>query len=107
MVIDVNYYGPSSNVMVFYNHIDLKYLEKKNHNSNCFVVTTVMGDINHPVVEDFRRYRDNIILKSFCGMKFVEFYYLIGPYFSKIISNNQFLLKLSRLIVLKVHKKIK
>jgi hypothetical protein len=109
MVIDVNYYGTGYNVMVFYNNIDLKYLENKNHNSNsnCFVVTTVMGDINHPIVEDFRRYRDNIILKSYCGMKFVEFYYLVGPYFSKIISKNQFLLKLSRLMILKVHKKIK
>jgi hypothetical protein len=109
MVIDVNYYGPGSNIMVFYDYIDLKYLENKNSisNSNCFVVTTVMGDINHPIVEDFRRYRDNIILKSYFGKMFVEFYYLVGPYFSKIISNNQFLFKLSRLIVLTVHKKIK
>ena len=109
MVIDVNYYGPGSNIMVFYDYIDLKYLESKSNisNSNCFVVTTVMGVINHPIVEDFRKYRDNIILKSYFGKMFVEFYYLVGPYFSKIISNNQFLFNLSRLIVLTVHKKIK
>jgi len=66
-----------------------------------------MGDVNHPIVEDFRKYRDKIILKSCLGKMFVELYYLVGPYFSKIISNNQFLFKLSRLIVLTVHKKIK
>jgi thioredoxin reductase len=27
-VIDINYYGSGSNVMVFYDHIDLKYLEE-------------------------------------------------------------------------------
>jgi hypothetical protein len=55
--------------MVFYDHIDLKYLENKNNisNSNCFVVTTVMGDIHHPIVEDFRRYRDEVLLNSFYG----------------------------------------
>ena len=32
--IDVNYYGPGSNIMVFYDYIDLKYLESKSNISN-------------------------------------------------------------------------
>jgi|GEM_PF-6956256 hypothetical protein len=119
MVIDVNYYGPGSNVMVFYNHIDLKYLENKNHNSNlkylenknhnsnCFVVTTVMGDINHPIVEDFRRYRDEVILKTNFGNYLVELYYFVGPVLSKIIKKNRILFNISKRFVFKVHKLIK
>jgi len=94
-------------MLTYFDKINLNPSPKVSSNSNCFVVTTVMGDLNHPVVNDFRRYRDRVIVKSYLGRQFVSLYYMVGPYFSKIISNNRFLFKLSRLIVLTVHKKIK
>ena len=107
MVIDVNYYGPGSNVMVFYDHIDFKYLESKSNisNSNCFIVTTVMGDIDHPIVEDFRRYRDQVLLNTYLGRLFINTYYKIGPTLSNVIINNKLLFKFSRSFIIHIHRK--
>ena len=41
----------------------------------CFIATTVYGDINHPNVQELRNFRDDILMKSVIGQKFVEFYY--------------------------------
>lgn len=115
--LELNFYRPVKYSV--FTGTDIRYFNKSNilpisvetstniSNSNCFVVTTVMGDINHPIVEDFRRYRDNIILKSYLGRKFVGVYYIFGPKISKIIKNNLFLFKLSQWIVLKIHRGIK
>jgi len=74
-------------------------------NSNCFIVTTTMGDINHPVVVDFRKFRDEFLLKSFFGNYFIIMYYKIGPYLSNVIKNNKFLFIISRDLILMIHYK--
>lgn len=76
-------------------------------NSSCFVVTATMGDINHPVVNDFRTYRDNVLIDTFLGRLFITFYYKIGPTLAKMIKSNHFLLNTSRKLVLYLHAKIK
>lgn len=75
-------------------------------NSNCFVVTTTMGDINHPVVIDFRKYRDEVLLETNLGRLFIKVYYKIGPFLSEIIKNNKTLFQISRSFILKLHKRI-
>lgn len=94
--------------------IFLEYFDKTNilppstssSNSNCFVVTTTMGDINHPVVNDFRNYRDDVLLNTILGRIFINLYYQIGPYLSEIIKNNKTLFQISRSFILKLHKRI-
>ena len=92
---------------------DLVFFEKVNvlppeneSNSNCFVVTATMGDINHPVVNDFRNYRDEVLLNTISGRLFIKLYYQIGPYLSEIIKNNKTLFQISRSFILKLHKRI-
>ncbi len=91
----------------------LYYYEKINvlppeneSNSNCFVVTTTMGDSNHPVVVDFRKYRDEVLLENNLGRLFIKLYYKIGPSLSEIIKNNKTLFQISRSFILKLHKRI-
>ena len=42
---------------------------------NCFVATTVYGDINAPEVNTLRDFRDNVLMKNTFGKAFVNFYY--------------------------------
>ena len=75
-------------------------------NKNCFIVTTTMGDTNHPVVVDFRRYRDEVLLNTYFGRVFIILYYKVGPVLSKVIKTNSFLFTISKNIVLRLHKLI-
>jgi len=102
---DVKYYSFSSQSIIFYNNIDEEFLNE--NNSNCFIVTTTMGDINHPVVVDFRRYRDEVLLNKYFGRLFISIYYGIGPVLSKIILSNNFLFTISKKMILKLHDLIK
>jgi hypothetical protein len=65
-----------------------------------------MGDTNHPVVNDFRNYRDEVLLNTILGRLFIKVYYQIGPYLSEIIKNNKTLFQISRSLILKLHKRI-
>jgi hypothetical protein len=88
---------------VFNNHIDDNFKS----NSNCFIVTTTMGDINHPVVVDYRRYRDEVLLNTFIGRLFIDLYYKVGPVLSKVIKTNSFLFTISKKLVLSIHKRLR
>lgn len=95
---------PKSAVNKFENIGPRAKLDEKD--SNCFVVTTTMGDTNHPVVIDFRNYRDEVLLNTIFGRLFIKVYYQIGPTLSEIIKNNKTLFQISRSIILKLHKRI-
>jgi hypothetical protein len=104
LIFDVKYYSFGYESIIFYNNIDEQFLSK--NNLNCFIVTTTMGDINHPVVVDFRRYRDEVLLNTFIGRLFINIYYRIGPLLSKVIKTNSFLFTISKKIVLSIHNLI-
>jgi hypothetical protein len=63
--------------------------------SSCFVITATMGDPYHPIVDEFRIYRDQKLLTNEFGKAFVSFYYKVGPYAASIISKSEILRKLS------------
>jgi hypothetical protein len=114
IIFDVKYYSFGFESIIFYNNIDKQFLEYNfdeqflnNNNSNCFVVTTTMGDINHPVVIDYRRYRDEVLLNTYFGSRFIRLYYRVGPILSKVIKNNKFLFLISKKMILKIHNLIK
>jgi hypothetical protein len=96
---------PPKSTMNKFENIDFRAkLDEKD--SNCFVVTTTMGDTNHPVVNDFRNYRDDVLLNTILGRLFIKIYYQIGPYLSEIIKNDKTLFQISRSLILKLHKRI-
>jgi hypothetical protein len=48
---------------------------KQFNSSDCFIATTVYGDENIPQVQTLREFRDNVLMQSFAGRAFVDFYY--------------------------------
>ena len=63
--------------------------------SSCFVVTATMNDPNHPIVDDYRLYRDRHLQGNSVGRIFIKFYYIVGPYFARLINNSEALRKIS------------
>ena len=80
----------------------------KKHDSNkgCFIATATYGDYNHPKVIEFRKFRDNILSNKLYGRIFIRFYYLLSPQLSKVVKNNKFLKKISKVILNKIYNKI-
>lgn len=66
----------------------------------CFIATAVYGSALAPEVFIFRRFRDEVLLKSRLGKVFVEIYYFISPPFASIISKIGLLKNLVRNLVL-------
>ena len=54
----------------------------------CFIATAVYGDYDHPQVRVLRRFRDQILMKSAVGERFVRWYYRVGPGVAKYVKNN-------------------
>ena len=46
---------------------------------NCFVLTACFGDEEHSVVQDFRRFRDDYLMRYSSGRLIISLYYRIGP----------------------------
>ena len=85
-------------------------LKAKNASSSsggCFVATATMGDYNHPVVIDLRKFRDKKLNKTFLGRLFIKFYYTFGPYPAGIISKSKKLRNLSlKYLIEPLHRKV-
>jgi hypothetical protein len=64
------------------------------------VATAVCGDYNHPIVVDFRLFRDYYLFKRSWGVKFINFYYQYGPFWASGISKNEYAKKIIRYIIL-------
>ena len=55
----------------------------------CYIATMAYGDYNHPKVMVLRRYRDNVLAKSFCGRAFIRTYYWLSPKLVKMLSGHK------------------
>lgn len=78
---------------------------KEENSSSCFVVTATMGDDQHPVVNDFRFYRDNSLSNNIFGEGFIRIYYLIGPFIANIIRKDYRLREFSfKYLIYPIHK---
>lgn len=83
--------------------------EKQENNSTstssksegCFVATATLGDYNHPVVLDLRKFRDLWLSKRLWGIKFIEHYYRFGPKLASVIGKYPLLRKLSLSLIVK------
>lgn len=91
-----------------FHQVNEKESRSEGSSPNCFVITATMGDADHPVVQTFREYRDRELLTTHLGTFFVLFYYRVGPLVAKIISQSNFLKRLSfKLIVNPIYHKIR
>lgn len=74
---------------------------KPSDTSGCFVATTVLGNYNHPVVLDFRGFRDHWLKKREIGKKFIRWYYSEGPKFALWVGKTKLRKKLALIFILK------
>ena len=66
---------------------------------HCFVATSAFNDIEHPVVEALRNYRDEVLMKSKKGRTFIAFYYRHGETWGKWLDKMSYLKPLMRKIL--------
>lgn len=54
----------------------------------CFVATAAYGTRNHPDVIMLREFRDNVLVKSWLGRRFVKTYWVVGPVMARLIRSD-------------------
>lgn len=74
--------------------------KSQNSNSGCFIATAVYGDYDAQEVKTLRYFRDEFLLKSKVGSKFVEFYYKKSPALALYVERKHFLQQLIRILAL-------
>jgi hypothetical protein len=60
-----------------------------------------MGDYNHPVVVELRKFRDEWLLKRKWGIEFTKWYYAHGPKAARVIEQSNILKKLTFYLIIK------
>lgn len=59
-------------------------IQRTGYQAGCYVATCVYGSYNCPQVWTLRRYRDNILAKTWHGRAFIHTYYAISPTIVKL-----------------------
>ncbi len=77
-----------------YNHIQNLAQEngvttKVKPNTGCFIATACYGDYEAREVRLLRKYRDDKLIKSFLGRKFIATYYKLSPSIARKIETNE------------------
>ena len=70
--------------------------QRKNGGGGCYVATAVYGSYDCPPVWTLRRYRDNVLAKTWYGRAFIRTYYAISPTLVKWFGNRKWFVKLCR-----------
>ncbi len=65
----------------------------------CFIATAAYGNSQDPQVSILRNFRDQYLLKSKWGQKFVQWYYLVSPEIANKIKTNPWLRAVTRVIL--------
>lgn len=72
-----------------------KLINPKNHQKQYFVITDTIKYPEHPIVEEFRMFRDSHLNIHPFGRVSVRLYYVLGPFLAAIIDRSNLLRKLS------------
>jgi hypothetical protein len=63
--------------------------ESKPTEGGCYIATMVYGDYDNPQVMELRKYRDDILLKTYYGRQIVRIYYFISPKLVTMLENSK------------------
>lgn len=80
--------------------------KKKSKKKGCYVATSVYGSYNCPQVWTLRRFRDNILAKSFFGRLFIYTYYAISPVLVTLFGDSHWFKKMWKPVLDKMVKKL-
>ncbi len=67
--------------------------------SGCFIATAAYRDHDHPLVIELRGVRDEILVRTAKGRRFIRWYYRNGPHFAAIVAPSPILRAASRAIL--------
>jgi hypothetical protein len=74
------------------------------HNaSSCYIASAVYGP-NAQETDAFRRWRDHVLVRSFCGRVFVRFYYAVSPALARWVSGRKWAVDCSKVVLQLVAK---
>jgi len=76
--------------------LDICLLESNQKNSSCFIATAVYSTSNHPDLDTFREFRDQIMLSNSLGKLLMGIYYKLSPNIAKYVSTKPVLKNLLR-----------
>ena len=68
-------------------NISLKNLKSDQSSDGCYIATMAYGDYDHPQVMVLRRFRDEILAKTFLGRSFITLYYATSPHLVQLLKN--------------------
>lgn len=65
---------------------------RRNNNNNtgggCFIVTATFNSPYAPIVNEYRKFRDDFLLTNKFGQSLIKFYYHVGPYWAAKINKH-------------------
>jgi hypothetical protein len=64
--------------------------ENKIVKARCFVVTATMGSTTHPIVNDMRRFRDEVLSTNSFGRRLIDQYHIYGPRLADMIARKNY-----------------
>lgn len=97
MTRDRSLHGDSSGpVIVFQTKEIVETVPDDIYDSLCFIATASYGSPTDHSVMLLRRFRDDVLLKTAAGTKFVEFYYRTSPPIAEVIAGSPFLRFITR-----------
>ena len=81
--------------------------EIQKRSKGCYIATAVYGSYDCPEVWVLRRFRDNILYKTWYGRVFIRIYYNLSPYVVKVFGSNSFFKRLCRIPLDKLVAKLR
>lgn len=74
---------------------------KEHVSGDCFIATVIYEDSNAEPVQFLRKFRDEILINSLWGNKFVEQYYIWSPPIASYLADKQVLKKMAEYLLLR------
>lgn len=62
----------------------------------CFIATTAFADEDHPTVQELRLARDEILVRTRSGRRFIDWYYRNGPKMAHVVGSSRILRAMCR-----------
>ena len=73
----------------------------------CFVATATYRDSLHPDVVFLRLFRDNFLVYSKLGVKFINWYWVYGPKLARLVDNSELLRRFSKVFLILLVKTLR